>query len=417
MADQVRVRMYNVGFGDCFLCEFPRPGAPFRVLVDCGAHSSGYPRDGWRPEDVVDLIVSDITADGGDPVIDVVVATHRHQDHVVGFRAPAWSKVRVREVWMPWTEDPNNPRARAIRDRQHRLGFALDVALDQRQVQQRYADAPATLSSVREIVRNSLTNETAMRTLHSGFLGRPKRRFLSDKTPPMQRDDCPGLLVHVLGPSTDERVIRDMDPPRGQSYLRYIGLTRMYIDRVADELIFSGVEQQRPFPRSYAIPPEQFARGAAWSGLQLDQAVKDSARTMTRADDIATVVALDKAINNTSVVLVFEFGDAFLLFPGDAQWGTWHAILEEPERRDLLSRTTFYKVGHHGSHNATPVEFVEHVLGEDIRLANWPLIPKSELIKALKERGADVVRSDRPGRGGDGFRVRRGVGVDFSVPW
>jgi beta-lactamase superfamily II metal-dependent hydrolase len=425
MVDDLRVRMYNVGFGDSFLCEFPRPGAPFRVLIDCGAHTAGYPRDDWRPEDVVDNIISDITADGGDPVIDVVVGTHRHQDHVVGFRAPAWNNVRVGEVWMPWTEEPNNRAARAIRDRQHRLGFALDTALGQPQVQQRYASAPHTLDAFRNLVRNSLTNEVAMRTLHSGFRGRPKRRFLSDRTERIQRDDCSGLVVHTLGPSTDERAIRDMDPPRGQSYLRYIDPLMMGIDSADDELVLSGVEHQRPFSRSYAIPPGQFARESEWSGLQLDQAIKDTARDMTRADDIATIVALDKAINNTSVVLLFEFGDAFLLFPGDAQWGTWHAILEDPERRDLVSRTTFYKVGHHGSHNATPVEFVERVLGDDIRvaatsvhpIANWPLIPKPELIHALKDRGAQVVRSDRPGRSGDGLQVRRGVGVDFTVPY
>jgi beta-lactamase superfamily II metal-dependent hydrolase len=425
MANEVRVRMYNVGFGDCFLCEFPREGQPFRVLIDCGAHSAGYPTKGWQPEDVVDTIVGDITAGDGDPSIDVVVATHRHQDHVVGFRAQAWSDVRVGEVWMPWTEEPNNPTARAIRDRQHRLGQALGLALDEEHAQQRYANAPEMLQSARDLVSNSLTNEKAMSTLHSGFGGRPKRRFLSDRTGSIELGDCPGLRVHVLGPSTDESVVRDMDPPRGQSYLRYIGEPPTHIDRFEEQLALSGVDEQRPFPRSYAILPEQFAREQGWSGLQLEAEIKDTARDMTRADDIATIVGLDKAINGTSVVLVFEFGNAVLLFPGDAQWGTWETILKDSARRELVSRTTFYKVGHHGSHNATPVEFVEQILGSDIgiaatsvhRIANWPEIPKTKLLNALKKHGADVVRSDHPGESGPNREVRRdGVGVDFVVP-
>ena len=60
-SEQVVVRMYNVGFGDCFLLEFPRQNQePFRVLVDCGSHSAGHPRDGWKISDAVAAIVNDV---------------------------------------------------------------------------------------------------------------------------------------------------------------------------------------------------------------------------------------------------------------------------------------------------------------------------------------------------------------------
>lgn len=50
-----------------------------------------------------------------------------------------------------------------------------------------------------------------------------------------------------------------------------------------------------------------------------------------------------------------------LLFPGDAQvgnWLSWDDVRWEGEYSEVssaspLSRTAFYKVGHHGSHNAT----------------------------------------------------------------
>lgn len=51
-----------------------------------------------------------------------------------------------------------------------------------------------------------------------------------------------------------------------------------------------------------------------------------------------------------------------LLFPGDAQYGNWMSWDdaafplgggEEISVKELLARTVFYKVGHHGSHNAT----------------------------------------------------------------
>jgi hypothetical protein len=77
-------------------------------------------------------------------------------------------------------------------------------------------------------------------------------------------------------------------------------------------------------------------------------------------------------VNNTSLVLAFELGEPgrgqVLLFAADAQVGNWlswtstnlawtfptaasPAVTVTPE--DLLHRVVFYKVGHHGSHNAT----------------------------------------------------------------
>jgi hypothetical protein len=68
--------------------------------------------------------------------------------------------------------------------------------------------------------------------------------------------------------------------------------------------------------------------------------------------------ALDQAMNNTSLILLFKIGKKRLLFPGDAQIETWRYALKEAKnaaanRRELAS-TDFYKVGHHGSLNATP---------------------------------------------------------------
>lgn len=72
--------------------------------------------------------------------------------------------------------------------------------------------------------------------------------------------------------------------------------------------------------------------------------------------------------NNTSLVLAFELTGSnphkVLLFVGDAQVGNWlswpagrwddtTAGNEKVTGADLLHRTVFYKVGHHGSRNAT----------------------------------------------------------------
>jgi hypothetical protein len=63
---------------------------------------------------------------------------------------------------------------------------------------------------------------------------------------------------------------------------------------------------------------------------------------------------MDDAMNNTSVILLFEVGKQKLLFPGDAQIENWEFALSQPKLKKLLTGVTVYKVGHHGSRNATP---------------------------------------------------------------
>jgi hypothetical protein len=72
---------------------------------------------------------------------------------------------------------------------------------------------------------------------------------------------------------------------------------------------------------------------------------------------------LDSDTNNTSLVLAFDLPDGTaMLFAADAQVGNWlswhtHDYVDETGKthkaEQILNRTRFYKVGHHGSHNAT----------------------------------------------------------------
>jgi beta-lactamase superfamily II metal-dependent hydrolase len=147
-------------------------------------------------------------------------------------------------------------------------------------------------------------------------------------------------------------------------------------------------------------------------------------KELSKTDALAVATSLESSVNGTSLMLMFEIGDAYLLFPGDAQWGTWDAAIRES--RDLLERTTFYKVGHHGSHNATPTDFVENVLGKSPSLAaamictragtkDWD-IPRTPLINRLKKITPNVVRSDKKGETPDAFtRGGDNAYVDYEV--
>jgi hypothetical protein len=126
---------------------------------------------------------------------------------------------------------------------------------------------------------------------------------------------------------------------------------------------------------------------------------------------------LDSLTNNTSLVLAIELSDGdVLLFAADAQvgnWLSWQGLEWEIGGKkvtgpDLLKRTIFYKVGHHGSHNATLTDGgLERM--ENLRVAmipvdeamakkkGWNHMPRDELVAALNEKAKGVVlRVDRP---------------------
>jgi beta-lactamase superfamily II metal-dependent hydrolase len=379
MSDKIRVRMYNVGFGDSFLVSVPTPDRTLQILFDCGSHSGGPgPR---KVEEVVRDVIKDVTVKGK-PRIDVVIATHRHQDHVSGFQSELWSSVEVGEVWMPWTEDPEDPKGRRVLGTQSSLAAHLATAM-------------ATLGLEEEVVgiaKNSLTNAKAMRTLHEGFSGQPERRFL----PPPERSKCsfcpaclPGVKVHVLGPSRDPDVIRDMDPPAAESYLRL----QLAKGRGADEATL-------PFRPNWVVPQSVFDIERPY--LCLKTAEVGRIINLGQGEEFELAVALDKAVNGTSLMIMLQIGQSYLLFPGDAQWGTWSTALSDPGWRMLMAKTTFLKVGHHGSHNASPKEFVELVLGDQFLadvstrpMARWRYIPKRELLEALRGKGGKLARSDK----------------------
>ena len=127
---------------------------------------------------------------------------------------------------------------------------------------------------------------------------------------------------------------------------------------------------------------------------------------------------LDSATNNTSLVLAIELvkSGKVLLFAADAQVGSWLSWQDLEWKLDaattvtgpdLLKRTVFYKVGHHGSHNATLKEKGLELMRQDEFVAfipvnhqmakdkGWGNMPLPSLVTELGERAKGrVVRID-----------------------
>ena len=182
------------------------------------------------------------------------------------------------------------------------------------------------------------------------------------------------VRVYVLGPPRNPKLLKKSDPSKRTSEVYELAG-----DADADFGFFAAVNslgdgsvpEGQPFVDWFRVE-ESEAKGRqffrAHYGFEGDDWRRIEHDWLGLAGRLA--LPLNSDTNNTSLVLAFELGKPgegrVLLFPGDAQvgnWLSWHEGLEwkiEADGRtrtvtakNLLSRTVLYKVGHHGSHNAT----------------------------------------------------------------
>lgn len=396
MSEKILVRMYNVGFGDCFLLMLPEKRT---ILVDAGFHSQGKGEFGGN--DLVEQILNDVKDFKGEPRLDVVIATHRHQDHVFAFNSNKWNEFEVGEVWLPWVEDRANPDATRLWKKQQQFAKNLAAAMafglqskDKESVEFMLWNAGVDLPGFGFEV---WSNSGALDCLHEGFKRRDRARprFLPEKqTFPESFESpmLPGVRIHVLGPPRNADLIQELDPEADGETYRALALA------AAGPMVAGVSPVPAPFGDAWQVPDTE-AGERPFEGDDVER-VNYLART---ADAVFAAEKVDGMINSTSLVLVLEIGKARLLLPGDAEWGTWRRILADEDARALLRGATFFKVGHHGSHNATSKTLVEKVLAPGIpamiSTQEGPgkyrnNIPLSDLLDALKARDIHYVRSD-----------------------
>jgi hypothetical protein len=322
--------------------------------------------------------VVDQLADETDFKISAVIATHEHQDHISGFGrcADQFAGFDVEEVWMPWTQDPRDKLAMKLRYKR--------IALAERLNSHFLAVSPN--STALPVVQNLVGNQRSLEVLRSGFATTPKIRYLQAGEELYEPVGIRGLSVRVLGPPRDPEFLGKMDPPAGQRYFHVAGAG----PRPANAL--------QPFTKEWTRRPRRLLRGAPSLSPREQKRFRDE--VLQPLDGLA--FTLDHAVNNTSLVLLISYRGQHLLFPGDAQWGNWKWWLEREGAGELLGQVSFFKVAHHGSHNATPKAALEAMPNEKFsamvstQSVPWPSIPEDRLMNALKEKtGNRVVRSDQ----------------------
>jgi hypothetical protein len=223
-------------------------------------------------------------------------------------------------------------------------------------------------------------NKTSMKVFKDLSKLKPPR-FLKPHEDIIDLRGAEGVRVYALGPPCDEDKIEDLDPveEQGESFGEP-KKAKKHASFAAALAGADGGEVERPFATRYAVNFETAAKdteygdffGAFYAGAAGHAANTDEIPSnaefrridkdwLMGAEQLA--LAMSNDTNNASLVLAFEIVSTgkVLLFVGDAQRGNWASWADKDFKdggktitvKDLLARTVLYKVGHHGSHNAT----------------------------------------------------------------
>jgi hypothetical protein len=384
----LRVRMYRHGLGDCFLLTFSRQGRDdFNLMIDCGL------LQGTRKgKEIMQKVVRDVEASLGvsktvsdeeKKWLDVVVLTHEHADHISGFSQAqdVFERIHFGEVWAGWTEDKQHPDYKAVRERFHKQVVGLRAALEKMNSDEYQGLKEAVHDLVYDFFEDDVLGAKAKgsdrpsaweyalgKSVKPPRYCRPGESFLLEGL-----DD---VRIYILGPPEKYETFTKVNPPADETY-RHEGnnfaLADSFFAAVAgDGDIFEG-ELYQPFEQHLRIDPEREAPLDDFFKTHYGFGESDEDGWRRIGDDWLTMAGglalnLDSYTNNTCLAFAIEFAESgrVLLFPGDAQFANWiswqNLSWEVPDDKggkrsvkteDLLKRTVLYKVGHHGSHNAT----------------------------------------------------------------
>lgn len=416
-AISVEVRMYNVGLGDCLLLTFNSSDngnlEQNRILIDFG--STGRNRNGPTLEQLAHQIVED--CGGPDSELEAVVITHRHKDHMSGFGGNAGdiivNQLRPSYVLQPWTEEPgaDDPSTHPANSdlesaAKHVMSLRMaqtltdsilnevlvrrannlsrptdDEALFYCQKNLPFDAAGKTLQTVQLSDSNllmldglnteAIKNMDAIEKVQNWSWGsgqqsnKPKYRYLQKGSRSVPR--IPGLKIKVLGPiGVDQWEELEKSGGVDELWKRLQGLRKEAVPaRKFDE---EGLVEFDESEGAYGVP-SIFDEDEHVSN---DESRKDSVRWLIehldelRGEQLLNFVrVLDEHLNNTSVILMFDFGGFRMLFPGDAEVAAWKSIVKDESVVAALKSVDLYKVGHHGSNNATPILSLWQHMTED----------------------------------------------------
>lgn len=357
MDDEILIRVYNVGLGDCIYVRVPDGKRPKHILIDCGTFSRSE-----RLQAVLNHVEKELPRDGaGKPQLDLLVVTHNHKDHLSGFGLKdisAWFRnAGIGKIWLS-----------AGMNREHTQAKKTFRLLE---------FAERTAASLPAISPGPAFDGLAADLLGAGEDSRDEDNV---RALTMLRKTLPGGKVEIGPVYLDDSMIGSRAPKffsQAGARLHVLApaydIDGTYLGKLGDALAAFGqfqaqVGAQNGKSSRQAADLVENHRDAANRPANISAGEFRRLRERLIYQALAFVIKGNGELaNNTSVVLLLEWRHKRLLFVGDAQCktgrrevyvagavnGSWNAMWRM-HKEWLDQPLAFLKVGHHGSQNATP---------------------------------------------------------------
>lgn len=332
MAEKLRVRTYNVRFGDAILITVPEGTKRRHVLIDVGNVLSGEGGEDAVFKPVIDDVLKELD---GKP-LDLYVMTHEHLDHVQGlyyaasklFAAGELKKrLKVQYAWLTASAAPDyydthpDAKKKKLQYRAAYQGITAHLAALPGAESKAFAglmanNNPRSTEQCVDFLRQLTVDKAHTYYVHRGFKTQGRHPFRDAK-------------FEIWAPEEDS-----------SDYYRSLLPMALAGGEAAPATAAAAVVAP--------LPPGGVDAGSFYDLVE------------SRANGFAdNILAIDKAANNTSVVFAMQWKGWRLLFPGDAELKSWKMMSEQ----GVLKPVDFLKVSHHGSHNGTPEEeILQHFL-------------------------------------------------------
>jgi beta-lactamase superfamily II metal-dependent hydrolase len=353
----LRVRVYDVKFGDAMLISVPGPAGPKHILIDVGNVKSGAGGD----DSVFVPVIQDVLHELDGQPLHLYISTHEHLDHVQGLlytsrrlleRVPPVDlkeRLNVERVWLTASAAPDYYTRFPDAEKQKKLRLNLFKGITAAR------DAGRSLLPARleAMAANNNPGTTAhcvdyVRNLVRADDGTDHVSYVHRGLPVNDLHDLPNVNIDILAPEEDASEYYRATP----KHLAVLGA-----DRDDDEIEALGQLAEK------ILPPAPAGVDASAFRLLWEQ---------FRDGGLAeTLLQIDKAANNTSIVFRLEWQGWSLLFSGDAELRSWDRM----DQAGVLSPVHFLKVSHHGSHNGTPDEdLLDKVLPQGAAGRRWVVV-------------------------------------------
>jgi beta-lactamase superfamily II metal-dependent hydrolase len=443
---QLRVRMYRVGFGDFFLITVPSTKGDQHILVDCGVTKG---TSGKGDIATIKAAVRHMAKETKYKLA-LIIVTHRHQDHIVGFSrcSDEFTQFEVGAIWMPFWETEYAAKVSKFQQDLEAVAFSLQAAA-------LAATPSADTNEILGIIENATgvspkegpgggSNAASLDLLKTKLGVKPQYLAKGDHPKLPAGLVAAGLAAEILGPppEADFEFLKLKDLKKGTG--QYFG---------SASAVSSSDKGRRlmPFGTEFLgsaddYPPSAFHEFAPRAPAKTDytqrypKELEAAVREATPDALFRAAKTLDGILNNQSLVVLFTWKGKKLLFAGDAQAGNWEYWLydldktvKDPsaekmggEGAQILGSLDFYKVGHHGSTNATPIAAVEAMGGDFVsmcsteqgtfgKVENQGEVPRIPLLNALAKRST-VMRSDQIPVAVEGIKLAAAVRRDAKKP-